>query len=89
MQLPRQVIIGDGVLNNTTEFIKENILKDEKFALITGENVKKKVGSIIEKNFLENNIQYQWVSAGSASRRGRGTACARAGRRRRAPSGCR
>jgi glycerol dehydrogenase-like iron-containing ADH family enzyme len=42
MQLPRQVIIGDGILNNTREFIKENILKDEKFALITGENVKKK-----------------------------------------------
>jgi glycerol-1-phosphate dehydrogenase [NAD(P)+] len=67
MQLPRQVIIGDGILNNTREFIKENILKDEKFALITGENVKKKVGDIIEKNFIENNMQYQWISAGSAS----------------------
>jgi glycerol dehydrogenase-like iron-containing ADH family enzyme len=61
MQLPRQVIIGDGILNNTMEFIRENILKDEKFALITGENVKKKVGNIIEKNFLENNLQYQWI----------------------------
>ncbi len=47
--------------------LKKIYLNDEKFALITGENVKKKVSSIIEKNFLENNIQYQWVSAGSAS----------------------
>ncbi len=43
MQLPRKVIIGDKILNNTIEFIKDNTLKNEKIAFITGENVKKKI----------------------------------------------
>lgn len=67
MQLPRRVIIGDRILNNTREFIKENILKNDKIALITGINVKNKINNLIEDNFLENNIQYQWIIAGDAS----------------------
>ncbi len=67
MQLPRRVIIGDRILNNTREFIKENILKNEKIALITGINVKNKINNLIEDNFLENNIKYQWIIAGDAS----------------------
>ncbi len=67
MQLPRKVIIGDRILNNTLEFIKENTLKNEKIALITGINVKKKINKLIEDNFLENNIKYQWIIAGDAS----------------------
>lgn len=67
MQLPRRVIIGDRILNNTREFIKENILKNDKIALITGINVKNKINNLIDGNFLENNIQYQWIIAGDAS----------------------
>jgi len=67
MQLPRKVIIGDRILNNTRDFIKENLLKNEKIILITGKNVKDKIIDIIEENFLENNIQYQWFIAGDPS----------------------
>ena len=67
MQLPRKVIIGDRILNNTIEFIKENIIKNEKIVLITGINVKNKINNLIENNFLENNIKYQWIIAGDAS----------------------
>jgi glycerol-1-phosphate dehydrogenase [NAD(P)+] len=67
MQLPRKVIIGDRILNNTLEFIKDNTLKNEKIALITGINVKKIINKLVEDNFLENNIKYQWIIAGDAS----------------------
>ncbi|MBA3749662.1 MAG: iron-containing alcohol dehydrogenase, partial [Nitrosopumilus sp.] len=67
MQLPRKVIIGDRILNNTSDFVKENLLKNDKIILITGKNVKDKIIDIIEENFLENNIQFRWLLAGDSS----------------------
>jgi glycerol-1-phosphate dehydrogenase [NAD(P)+] len=67
MQLPRKVIIGEKILNNTREFIKENIIKNEKIALITGNNVKYKITDTIEENFVANNLKFKWVIAGDAS----------------------
>lgn len=67
MQLPRKVIIGNKILNNTLEYIKETTLKNEKIVLITGENVKRKINQQIEDNFIKNQIEYQWILAGDAS----------------------
>ena len=67
MQLPRKVIIGDKILNNTLEYIKETTLKKEKIVLITGENVKRKIKHQIEENFIKDGIKYQWILAGDAS----------------------
>jgi glycerol-1-phosphate dehydrogenase [NAD(P)+] len=67
MQLPRKVIIGNKILNNTLEYIKETSLKNEKIVLITGENVKKKISQQIEDNFIKNQTEYQWILAGDAS----------------------
>jgi glycerol-1-phosphate dehydrogenase [NAD(P)+] len=67
MQLPRKVIIGERILNNTLELIKETILKNDKIILITGSNVKKKIDRIIEDNFIKNGIKYKWIIAGEAS----------------------
>ena len=67
MQLPRKVIIGDKILNNTLEYIKETTLKKEKIVLITGENVKRKIKHQIEENFIKDEIKYQWILAGDAS----------------------
>jgi glycerol-1-phosphate dehydrogenase [NAD(P)+] len=67
MQLPRKVIIGDKILTNILEYAKENTIKNDKIVLITGINVKNKIDRLIEGNFLENNIKYQWIIAGDAS----------------------
>ena len=67
MQLPRKVIIGNKILNNTLEYIKETTLKNEKIVFITGENVKRKINQQIEDNFIKKQIEYQWVLAGDAS----------------------
>jgi len=67
MQLPRKVIIGNKILNNTLEYIKEITLKNEKIVFITGENVKRKINQQIEDNFIKKQIEYQWVLAGDAS----------------------
>lgn len=67
MQLPRKVIIGNKILNNTLEYIKETTLKNEKIVFITGENVKRKINQQIEDNFINKQIEYQWVLAGDAS----------------------
>lgn len=67
MQLPRKVIIGESILNNTIELIKETILKNDKIILITGSNVKKKINNIIEDNFIENGKRYRWIIVDEAS----------------------
>jgi len=67
MQLPRKVIIGDKIITEILDFIKENTLKNEKIALVTGINVKEKIDKIIENSFLENNVQYKWIIAKEAS----------------------
>ncbi len=67
MQLPRKVIIGERILNDTSQLIKENTTKNPKIALITGKNVKSKIIGTIEENFFENNINFQWFIAGDAS----------------------
>lgn len=67
MQLPRKVIIGDRILNNTANFIKENIHISDKIALITGINVKNKIIDTIEENFVESNLSYEWFIAKEAS----------------------
>ena len=67
MQLPRKVIIGERILNNTVELIRETILKNDKIILITGSNVKKKIDRIIEDNLIKNGIKFKWIIAGEAS----------------------
>ena len=67
MQLPRKVIIGERILSNTSQLIKENIKINSKIALITGENVKSKIIDTIEENFAANSIEFQWIIAGDAS----------------------
>jgi glycerol-1-phosphate dehydrogenase [NAD(P)+] len=67
MQLPRKVTIGDNILNNTREFIKDNTIKNEKIAIITGINVKNKLNNLVEDSFIESKINYQWFIAGDAS----------------------
>ncbi|MGN6622704.1 MAG: sn-glycerol-1-phosphate dehydrogenase [Candidatus Nitrosocosmicus sp.] len=67
MQLPRKVIIGENILNNTLDLIKEIILKNDKIILITGSNVKKKINNLIEDSFTKNGISYRWIIAGDAS----------------------
>ncbi|HYZ97030.1 MAG TPA: iron-containing alcohol dehydrogenase, partial [Nitrososphaeraceae archaeon] len=67
MQLPRKVIIGERILSNTSQLIKENIKINTKIALITGENVKSKIIDTVEENFVANNTEFQWIIAGDAS----------------------
>src|SRR6478672_10941946 len=61
MQLPRKVIIGNKILNNTLEYIKETTLKNEKIVFITGENVKRKINQQIEDNFIKKQIKYEKI----------------------------
>jgi glycerol-1-phosphate dehydrogenase [NAD(P)+] len=67
MQLPRKVIIGNNILSNSYEFLKEYIPGSNKIALITGVNVKSKIVKAIEKNLLENDLEYEWIIAEDAS----------------------
>ncbi len=67
MQLPRKVIIGNNILVNSYEFLKEHIPNSNKVALITGTNVKSKIVNTIEKNLLENNLEYDCIIAEDAS----------------------
>jgi len=47
MQLPRKVIIGNNILRNSGEFIKNSDQNINKIAIITGKNVKNKIAGII------------------------------------------
>ena len=67
MQLPRKVIIGERILSNTSQLIKENIKVNTKIALITGENVKSKIIDTVEENFAASKTEFQWIIAGDAS----------------------
>ncbi|MDQ3971338.1 MAG: hypothetical protein M3227_06585, partial [Thermoproteota archaeon] len=61
MQLPRKVIIGERILSNTSQLIKENIKINTKIALITGENVKSKIIDTVEENFAASKTEFQWI----------------------------
>src|ERR1044072_8313322 len=67
MQLPRKVIIGNDILKNSGEFIKNSDQDIDKIAIITGNNVKNKVSEIIERSLSESNLKFEWVIANEAS----------------------
>src|SRR6478672_9282070 len=67
MQLPRKVIIGNNILRNSGEFIKNSGQNINKIAIITGKNVKNKIAEIIEESLTESNIQFEWIIAKEAS----------------------
>ena len=67
MQLPRKVIIGNSILKNSGEFIKNSEQSINKIAIISGKNVKNKIAGIIEESLSESNLQFEWVIAKEAS----------------------
>src|SRR6187551_3787761 len=67
MQLTRKVIIGNSILKNSGEFIKNSEQSINKIAIISGKNVKNKVSEIIEESLSESNLQFEWVIANDAS----------------------
>jgi glycerol-1-phosphate dehydrogenase [NAD(P)+] len=57
MQLPRKVIIGNNILKNSGEFIKDSDQNVKKIAIITGKNVKNKISGIIEDVLTGSKLQ--------------------------------
>ena len=67
MELPRRILIGETILQDIGEFIRNIIPNIEKISIITGNTVKEKIHYSIEKSLNSTNINYKWRIRGESS----------------------
>jgi glycerol-1-phosphate dehydrogenase [NAD(P)+] len=67
MELPRKILIGDGVICQLGSFIIDLDGNASKIAIITGNNVKSKVEKVFRSSIFESSLQYSWYIVDDAS----------------------
>ncbi|MEM1525164.1 MAG: NAD(P)-dependent glycerol-1-phosphate dehydrogenase [Nitrososphaerales archaeon] len=66
MELPRKILIGYGVLSRLGEFLK-NLDLNGKVLIISGENVKKRLGNRVEDSLITHEFNFLWYCAKEAT----------------------
>ena len=67
MELPRKILIGDGVISQLGSFIMDLDDNASKVAIITGNNVKARAGMPCKSSFFESSLQDSWYIVNDAS----------------------
>ena len=67
MELPRKILIGDGVISQLGSFIMDLDDNASKVAIITGNNVKARAGTPCKYSFFESSLQDSWLIVNDAS----------------------
>ncbi|MGB7636880.1 MAG: sn-glycerol-1-phosphate dehydrogenase, partial [Nitrososphaeraceae archaeon] len=67
MELPRKILIGDGVISQLGSFIMDLDDNASKVAIITGNNVKARAGTPCKSSFFESSLQDSWYIVNDAS----------------------
>jgi len=60
MELPRKILIGDGVISSLGEFVRDIGYAASKVAFVTGNTVKKRVSSYCKSSFQAMTIDDSW-----------------------------
>ncbi len=60
MELPRKILIGDGVISSLSEFVEDISYVGSKIAFVTGSTVKKRAGSDCESSFKSTSSENTW-----------------------------
>ena len=67
MELPRKILIGDGVMSQLGSFIIDLDDNASKVAIITGNNVKARACKSCKSSFFESSLQDSWYIVNDAS----------------------
>src|ERR1051325_6878255 len=67
MELPRKILIGDGVISQLGSFIMDLDDNASKVAIITGNNVKARAGTPCKSSFFESSLEDSWYIVNDAS----------------------
>src|SRR5919205_2198006 len=67
MELPREILIGDGVISKLGSFITDLDDNASKIAIITGNKVKTRAGAACKSSLFEYSLQDSWYIADDAS----------------------
>src|SRR5438067_13835776 len=67
MELPRKILIGDGVISQLGSFIMDLDDNASKVAIITGNNVKARAGMPCKSSFFESSLQDSWYIVNDVS----------------------
>jgi glycerol-1-phosphate dehydrogenase [NAD(P)+] len=67
MELPRKILIGDGVVSQLGSIIRDLDANISKVAIITGSIVKARMGAICMSSFLESRLENFWFISTDAS----------------------
>jgi glycerol-1-phosphate dehydrogenase [NAD(P)+] len=67
MELPREILIGDGVISKLGSFITDLDESASKIAIITGNKVKTRAGAACKSSLFEYSLQDSWYIADDAS----------------------
>ena len=67
MELPREILIGDGVISKLGSFITDLDESASKIAIITGNKVKTSAGAACKSSLFEYSLQDSWYIADDAS----------------------
>lgn len=60
MEFPRKVIIGENIINNLGNFLKEFSALKKKIIIVSGQNVKNKFEHIVTKSLEDSYISFSW-----------------------------
>jgi len=64
MELPRQIVVGEKNIDRVGEFL-ESLARPKKVSIISGNNVKKKIGKKIDVSLKKSRIRHVWHLASS------------------------
>ena len=67
MELPRKILIGDGVISQLGSIIRDLDANISKVAIITGSIVKTMMEAICMSTFLESHLENFWFISTDAS----------------------
>jgi glycerol-1-phosphate dehydrogenase [NAD(P)+] len=67
MELPREILIGDGVISKLGSFITDLDESASKIAIITGNKVKTRAGAACKSSLFEYSLHDSWYIADDAS----------------------
>src|SRR5919109_870249 len=67
MELPRKILIGDGVISKLGSIITDLDANTSKVAIITGSIVKARLGALCLSSFHESYLENSWFTSTDAS----------------------
>src|SRR5262245_40067205 len=67
MELPRKILIGEGVISELGSLIHGLGAESARAAIISGKNVKERAGTECESSLEKESIEFSWHVVGNSS----------------------